>query len=60
MLRGSNSTGLNVEASCGPGIGALGPGLPKADKEVDDCDDDTDEDHDDKDEEQGVGVEWER
>ena len=59
MFGGSDATGLDVEATGGPGVGALGPGLPKAGKEPHSPDDEPYENEYNKDEEQGLRVESE-
>ena len=60
VLWSADSSCLDVESLCGPGIGALGPGLAKADVEVNDSYNAADDGEDDEDEEKSFRVERER
>ena len=59
VLGCTDASCLDVESSCGPSVGTLGPGLSKADEEVDDPDDEADHHEEDEHEEQSLRVERE-
>ena len=59
VLRGADAARVDVEATSGPGMGALLPGLPKADPEPDSPNDEPEENQDYEDEKESVCMERE-